>query len=131
MVRILTTLLRPDAGEAEVAVELLVSSPEVVNNSSFIVTFPLTFPLTFAADTFVPLDTLSGPVRAFAEWNPVSAVTQAARDLFGNADPNPNAVPPTAWSLVNPELYILIWVVRILAIFVPLADYQYRRSAIR
>lgn len=128
MVRILTTLLRPDAGEAEVAwVGLLVPSPEVVNNASFIVTFPL----TFAANTFVPLDTLPGPVRAFAEWNPVSAVTQAARDLFGNADPNPNAVPPTAWSLVNPELYTLIWVVRILAIFVPLADYQYRRSAIR
>jgi ABC-2 type transport system permease protein len=108
-------------------VGLLVPSPEVVNNASFIVTFPL----TFAANTFVPLDTLPGPVRTFAEWNPVSAVTQAARNLFGNPDPNPAAVEPTAWSLVNPELYTLIWVVIILAIFVPLANRQYRRAASR
>jgi ABC transporter DrrB family efflux protein len=108
-------------------VGLLVPSPEVVNNASFIVTFPL----TFAANTFVPLDTLPGPVRAFAEWNPVSAVTQAARNLFGNPDPSPNAVEPTAWSLVNPELYTLIWVVIILAVFVPLANRQYRKAASR
>ena len=47
------------------------------------------FPLTFIANTFVPLDTLPGPLQTFAEWNPVSAVTQAARDLFGNTNPNP------------------------------------------
>ncbi|WP_300015232.1 ABC transporter permease [Pseudonocardia sp.] len=108
-------------------VGLLVPSPEVVNNASFIVTFPL----TFAANTFVPLDTLPGPLRTFAEWNPVSAVTQSARDLFGNPDPNPDAVPSTAWSLANPELYTLIWVVIILAVFVPLANHQYRRAASR
>ena len=66
---------------------MLVPSPEVVNNASFIVIFPL----TFVANTFVPLGTLPGPLRTFAEWNPVSAVTQAARDLFGNPDPTPAA----------------------------------------
>ena len=62
---------------------MLVPSPEVVNNASFMVIFPL----TFIANTFVPLETLPGPLQTFAEWNPVSAVTQAARELFGNTNP--------------------------------------------
>ena len=108
-------------------VGLLVPSPEVVNNASFIIIFPL----TFVANTFVPLDTLPGPLKVFAEWNPVSAVTQAARNLFGNPDPNPNAIEPTAWPLVNPELYTLIWAAMVLLIFVPLATAQYKRSTSR
>ena len=97
-------------------VGLLVPSPEVINNASFIVIFPL----TFLANTFVPLDTLPGPVRVFAEWNPISAVTQAARDLFGNPDPDPLAAAPTAWPLQNPELYTVLWSVAVLLVFVPL-----------
>jgi ABC transporter DrrB family efflux protein len=108
-------------------VGLLVPSPEVVNNASFVIIFPL----TFVANTFVPLDTLPGPLKAFAEWNPVSAVTQAARNLFGNTDPNPHAPHPTAWPLVHPELYTLIWAAAVLIIFVPLANAQYRRSTSR
>ena len=69
-------------------VGMLVPSPEVVNNASFMVIFPL----TFVANTFVPLETLPAPLQTFAEWNPVSAVTQAARELFGNTSrPRPGA----------------------------------------
>ena len=108
-------------------VGLLVPSPEVVNNASFIVIFPL----TFVANTFVPLSTLPGPLRTFAEWNPVSAVTQAARNLFGNPNPDPRAPVSGAWSLEHPELYTVIWAVAVLAVFVPLANAQYRRSTSR
>jgi ABC transporter DrrB family efflux protein len=104
---------------------MLVPSPEVVNNASFIVIFPL----TFVAVTFVPLSTLPGPLQTIAEWNPVSSVTQAARQLYGNI---PAGTPkPDAWPLQNPILYTLIWCVIILAIFVPLANMQYRRSTSR
>jgi ABC-2 type transport system permease protein len=106
---------------------MLVPSPEVVNNASFIVIFPL----TFVANTFVPLDTLPGPLKVFAEWNPVSAVTQAARNLFGNPDPNPLAPEPTSWALQHAELYTLIWAAAVLVVFVPLANWQYRRSTSR
>ena len=106
---------------------MLVPTPEVVNNAAFIIIFPL----TFVANTFVPLSTLPEPLRAFAEWNPVSAVTQAARDLFGNPDPNPAAPEPTSWALQNPEIYTVVWAVTILMIFVPLATWQYRRAASR
>ena len=106
-------------------VGLLAPSPEVVNNASFIVIFPL----TFIAGTFVPVATLPGPLRTFAEWNPVSSVAEGARQLFGNV--NPTAEPPQSWALQHPVVYTLIWALAILVIFVPLANYQYRRAASR
>lgn len=106
-------------------VGMLVRSPEVFNNASFIVIFPL----TFIAITFVPLDTLPGPLQAFAEWNPVSSVTQAAREQFGNIVPGTPA--PTAWPLQHPVLYTFAWAVVVLLVFVPLANAQYRRSTSR
>ncbi|VTR77795.1 ABC transporter permease [Cellulomonas hominis] len=104
---------------------MLVPSPEVVNNASFIVIFPL----TFVANTFVPLETLPAPLQTFAEWNPVSAVTQAARELFGNIPPG--TPEPTAWPLQNPEVYTLIWSAVFLLVFVPLANGQYRVATSR
>ncbi len=95
------------------------------------VAFTTIFPITFLSNAFVPLQTLPGWLQTFAEWNPVSAVTQAARDLFGNPDPNPDAEAPTSWALLNPELYTVIWAAVILVIFVPLATAQYRRATSR
>jgi len=104
---------------------MLVPSPEVVNNASFIVIFPL----TFVANTFVPLDSLPVPLQRFAEWNPVSSVTQAARELFGNIPPS--TPDPTAWPLVHPVAYTLLWSAAILAVFIPIANAQYRVSTSR
>ena len=102
---------------------LIVPSVEVINNASFMVIFPL----TFIADTFVPSQNLPTVLRVFAEWNPVSALARAARQLFGNL---PQGLPESqAWSLQNPVLYVLIWVVVILAIFVPLSTRQYKRAS--
>ncbi|QTE30720.1 ABC transporter permease [Pengzhenrongella sicca] len=106
-------------------VGMLVPSPEVVNNASFIIIFPI----TFVANTFVPLESLPSALQTFAEWNPVSTVTQAARELFGNIPPG--TPEPTAWPLENPVLYTLIWSVVILAIFIPIANAQYRVSTSR
>ncbi len=106
-------------------VGLLVPSVEVINNASFMVILPL----TFIANTFVPAENLPAALRSFAEWNPVSAVTQAARELFGNV---PFGTPePAAWPLQNPVLYSLIWVVIIIAVFAPLSVRQYKRAARR
>jgi len=106
-------------------VGLLAPSPEVVNNAAFIVIFPV----TFIAGTFVPVATLPGPLRTFAEWNPVSSVAEGARQLFGNI--NPTAEPPQSWALQHPVVYSLIWAAAILVVFVPLTNYQYRRAASR
>lgn len=107
------------------SVALLVRTPEVVNNASFIVIFPV----TFIANTFVSISNLPGPLATFANWNPVSSVCQAARELFGNTDPS--APVPDAWAMQHPVAYTLIWVVIILAVFVPLSIRLYRRATSR
>ncbi|HEY2041872.1 MAG TPA: ABC transporter permease [Jatrophihabitans sp.] len=104
---------------------LSVSSPEVVNNASFIIIFPL----TFIANTFVSSERLPGPLKTVAEWNPVSAVTQAVRVQFGNTSPQQPAAH--AWPLQHAALASFIWIVVILVIFVPLATRQYKRATAR
>jgi ABC-2 type transport system permease protein len=106
-------------------VGLMVPSPEIVNNASFI----LIFPLTFIANTFVPTDNLPGPLKVFAEWNPVSSVTQAVRELFGNT--SPLAPPPDVWPLQHAVAYSLIWIALILVIFVPLSVSLYKKATSR
>ncbi len=103
-------------------VGLIVPSPDVVNNASFIVIFPL----TFIANTFVPSDDLPTPLRVFANWNPLSSLTQAARELFGNVPPG--APEPTGWALQHAALYTVIWSVVIVAVFAPLATMRYQHS---
>jgi ABC-2 type transport system permease protein len=106
-------------------VGLLVPTPEVVNNASFMVIFPM----TFIANTFVPTNGFPGPLRTIANWNPVSSVTQAARQLFGNT--SPRFPTPDYWSLRHPVLYTVGWVVLLLAVFIPLSVRQYKRAASR
>ena len=103
-------------------VGLIVPSVEVINNASFLVIFPM----TFIANTFVPSENLPGLLKTIAEWNPVSAVTQATRELFGNIPPG--TPPPEAWPLANPVLYTLIWVVVIIAVFAPLSVARYKKA---
>jgi ABC-2 type transport system permease protein len=105
-------------------VGLKVSSVEVVNNASFM----FIFPLTFIANTFVDINALPGPLKTFAEWNPISSVAQSVREAFGNTGTDP---VPDVWSLQNPVAYSLIWIVIILAIAVPLSVRQYKRAASR
>jgi ABC transporter DrrB family efflux protein len=110
---------------AMAVIGLLVRSPEVFNNASFIAVFPL----TFVANTFVGTSNMPGPLKVVAEWNPVSAATQAVRELFGNT--SPNAPPPDAWPLQYPVRTSLIWIAALLMIFVPLAVHRYKKAVSR
>jgi ABC transporter DrrB family efflux protein len=105
-------------------VGLIVPSPEVVNNASFM----LIFPFTFIANTFVPVKGFNSVLKAIANWNPVSSATQSARNLFGN---NGHLQTIHTWPLLHPELYTIIWSVGLVAIFVPLSIRQYRKAASR
>jgi len=106
-------------------VGLAVRAPEVVNNASFIVILPL----TFIANTFVPIDNFPPVLKWIAEWNPVSSVTLAARQLFGNLGAHP--IGQTAWSLQHPALYTVLWAAGILLLFIPLAVRQFKQAAAR
>lgn len=91
-----------------------VRSPEAINNASFIILFPI----TFISNAFVQSSTLPEPLRTIADWNPVSALVQAVRQLFGNLGSTP--VPDT-WPMQNPIATVLIGSAIMLVVFVPLA----------
>ncbi|WP_163507305.1 ABC transporter permease [Fodinicola acaciae] len=108
-----------------VMVGLALRTPEAFNNASMV----LMFPLTFVANTFVQSSGLPQPLRAIAEWSPVSAFTQAVRELFGNTNA---AMPePTAWPLQHPVVAALLWTVALLAISIPVATWLYRTAVSR
>ena len=89
------------------------------------VAFTAIFPLTFLSNAFVPLDSLPGWLRPFAEWNPVSCITAAMRELWGN----PNPFASEAFPAQHPVLLTLIWTVVIVAIFAPLGVRRYRSTS--
>ncbi|UYN83137.1 MAG: ABC transporter permease [Microcella sp.] len=94
---------------------MAVKSPEVINNASFLILFPL----TFISNAFVPSERLPDPLRIFAEWNPVSSLVQSARELFGNVPPGTPV--GDAWTAQNPIATVLIGIAVLLLVFVPLS----------
>jgi ABC transporter DrrB family efflux protein len=104
------------------AVALALRTPEVFNNIATLVSLPL----VFLSNAFVDSTRLPGPLKPVAEWNPVSTLVQAARELFGNTSP---ALPaPSAWPLQHAVQVSLLWSVVLLVVFVPLAMRLYKRA---
>ena len=100
----------------------VVKTPEAVQG----VVFVLIFPLTFVASTFVPSQSLPAGLKAIAEWNPITAVANSLRHLFGNPG---GALPDHGpWSLQHPIAYAVLWIVGILVVCAPLAVRAYQRS---
>ena len=104
---------------------MTVRSPEVINNVSFLVLFPL----TFISNAFVPSETLPPVLQTIAEYNPVTALVQAARELFGNVPPG-TPVGDT-WMQQNAVAATLLWIVLLLVIFVPLSIRRYSQVTSR
>jgi ABC-2 type transport system permease protein len=106
-----------------VLVGLSAKDARVVQNVSFIVTFPL----TFLSNAFAPTTGMPRPLQYFAEWNPVSTMVAACRELFGLE----NQFGATAGSFPseNPLITSLFYMVVIMAIFIPLSVRKYRNYA--
>ena len=88
--------------------------------------FTVMFPLTFVANTFAPTENMPSWLRTIAEWNPVSALTQACRELWGNGPP---AAADAAWPLQNPIVVSIGWSIVLTAIFAPLALAAFARRS--
>ncbi|MGW4321553.1 ABC transporter permease [Streptomyces sp. NPDC004684] len=84
-----------------------------------------TFILPLLSNAYIPTGNLAGWLRAVAEWNPISAVTAALRDLFGNAPVADDA----AWPAAHPVAGTLAWSVALIALCAPLAVRRYARGA--
>jgi ABC-2 type transport system permease protein len=76
--------------------------------------YPTLF-LPFISSAFVPTDTMPGPVRAFADYQPVTSIVNTIRDLF-------------AQKPVGTDIWIaLAWCVGILIVAYSFARVIYRR----
>ncbi len=104
-------------------VGLSASDARVVQNVSFLVTFPL----TFLSNAFAPTTGMPRALQYFAEWNPVSTMVAACRELFGLE----NQFGATAGSFPseNPLLTSFIYMIIIMAIFIPISVRKYKRAA--
>ncbi|MFC7306909.1 ABC transporter permease [Streptomyces monticola] len=80
-----------------------------------------TFMLPLLSNAYIPTGNLPSWLRTVAEWNPISAVTTAVRDLFGNA-PVPEGA---AWPVAHPLAGSLAWCAVLIAVFAPLAVRRY------
>jgi ABC-2 type transport system permease protein len=101
---------------------MLLRSPETAQALGFI----FFLPLSFVSNAFVPTQGMPAWLRDFANWNPLSAVAESCRNLFGG-----NVPTPDAWPMQHPELAVLIWSVALIAVFAPTAVYLYRRKVLR
>jgi ABC-2 type transport system permease protein len=77
--------------------------------------YPLIF-LPFLSSAFVPTETMPGPVRAFAEHQPVTSIVNAIRDLFAQ-----QPVGAGIWTA-------LAWCIGALVVAFALATVTYRRK---
>jgi ABC-2 type transport system permease protein len=82
------------------------------------------FPLSFVSNALVATQHMPALLRTIADWNPVSAVTAASRNLLHH--PNPSAAIHV-WPMEHPVLAALLWSVVLLAVFAPLATWLYTR----
>jgi ABC transporter DrrB family efflux protein len=82
------------------------------------------FPLAVVSNALVPTARMPAVLRAVADWNPVSAVTAACRQLFDN--PNPSATV-RAWPMQHAILTSLLWSIGMLVVFAPLAAHLFAR----
>lgn len=90
---------------------LSASSPDGASAFSY----PIIF-LPFLSSAFVPTDTMPGPVRAFADNQPVTSIIDTIRDLFAQ-----QPVGGEIWTA-------LAWCLGVLAVAYALATAAYRRK---
>jgi ABC-2 type transport system permease protein len=93
-----------------------------VSNVSFLVTFPL----TFLSNAFAPTTGMPRALQYFAEWNPVSTMVAACRELFGLE--NQFGVTAGSFPSEHPLITSIFYIILIMVIFVPLALRKYRKS---
>ena len=64
--------------------------------------YPIIF-LPFISSAFVPTDTMPGPVRAFAEHQPVTSIVNTIRDLFAQQPVGTDIWIALAWCARHPR----------------------------
>ncbi len=88
------------------------------------VMFTTIFPITFLSNAFAPTENMGTVLRLLAEWNPISSLVQAVRELWGNTGPAP---ADAALPLQYPVIATLVWIALLTAAFAPLSIRVFQR----
>jgi ABC-2 type transport system permease protein len=104
---------------------LTVKSVEVAQSAGFI----WIFPLTFLSNAFIPTNTLPTVLQKVADWNPISSIVLAIRDLWGNSAVG--LARGSGFPAHHPLLLSVLWIAAIVVVFLPLSINKYRRAASR
>ena len=104
-------------------VGLSVKDARTVQNVGFIVTFPL----TFLSNAFAPTIGMPRTLQYFAEWNPVSSMVAACRQLFGLE--NQFGATANSWPSQHPLETSLIYMALLMLIFIPLSIRKYKNTS--
>jgi len=99
-------------------------SVEAVNG----VMFTTIFPLTFLSNAFAPSEKMGTVLRAIAEWNPISSLVMAVRQLWGNAGPAP---ADSHLPMHHPVLFTVLWTVLLTAVLAPLSLKVFRNRTMQ
>jgi hypothetical protein len=67
---------------------------------------------------------MAGWLRTIAEWNPISSLVRAMRELWGNTVP---LAPDSALPLHHPVLSTVLWSVLLTAVLAPLSIRAFNR----
>jgi ABC-type multidrug transport system permease subunit len=87
--------------------------------------FAIVFPLSFLAGTFVPIAGMKEVPRAIGEWDPLSAIVTAVRQITQGTRAN------GSWQLEHPIVAMIGWCALIIAVCVPLALRRFKANASR
>lgn len=112
----LLLLLRLAMLWAGIYLALVVGRPEMVQAVQILV-----WPVAFFSNVFSSPATMPSWMGFVAEWNPMSATSQAVRELFGN----PVWSGGGSWATENATLLAVLWPLALLAVFFPLAVRRY------
>lgn len=74
---LLSWLFAVSVGWGSAIIGMIVPSPEAVQAA----VFTIIFPVAFLSSVYVPIETMPGPLQAFARVNPITVVSDAVREL--------------------------------------------------
>ncbi len=104
-------------------VGLAVKEARTVQSVGFLVTFPL----TFLSNAFAPTTGMPKALQYFAEWNPVSTMVAACRQLFGLK--NEFGATASSWPSQHPLETSLLYMVLLMVVFIPLSIRKYKNTS--
>ena len=102
---------------------LAVRDARTVQNVSFLITFPM----TFLSNAFAPTTGMPKALQYVAEWNPVSTMVAACRQLFGLE--NEFGATANSFPSQHPLTTSIFYMVLIMVIFIPLSVRKYKNSS--